>query len=132
MQRSRYKFNSFFVWSFLWATHTFTPKKLRLYITLGSCFSYNESRIKIIDKTARGKIFDYLRPKETFAYTIDRTYDITLIKIQFDGWFESSVHLWSKNNNMRKNFLLLQKTPLPSANISSFLLSSDSGIHTVF
>ena len=94
---------------------------------MGSCFSYNEPRIKIIDKTPSGENFDHLRPKRTFAYTTDRTYDIPLIEVQFGGWFESSVRLWPKNNNMRKNFLLS-----PSPSISSFSLSSDSGIHTVF
>ena len=99
---------------------------------MGSCFSYNEPRIKIIDKTPSGENFDHLRPKKTFTYTTDRTYDIPLIEVQFDGWFESSVCLWPKNNNMRKNFLLLQRIPPPSPTISSFSLSCDSGIHTVF
>ena len=43
---------------------------------MGSCFSYNEPRIKIIDKTPSGENFDHLRPKRTFTYTTDRTYDL--------------------------------------------------------
>ena len=99
---------------------------------MGSCFSSNEPRIKIIDEIPLGENFEYLRPKGTFTYTIDRTYDIPLIEIQFDVWFKSSVRLWPENNKMRKNFLLLQRAPTPSPSLSSFSLSTDSGIHTGF
>ena len=97
---------------------------------MGCCFSCNEPRIKIIDETPEGENFDYLRPKVTITYTIDRTYNIPLIELYFNGWFESCVRLWPKNNEMRPNFLLLERTPPPSPSISSF--SSESGIDTVF
>ena len=32
-----------------------------------------------------GENFDYLRPKGTITYTIDRTYNILLIELYFDG-----------------------------------------------
>ena len=97
---------------------------------MGCCFSCYEPRIKIIDKTPEGENFDYLRPKGTITYTIDKTYNIPLIELYFDGWFESGVHLWPKNNKMRSNFLLLERAPPPSPSISSF--SSEIEIDTVF
>ena len=63
---------------------------------MGCCFSCNEPRIKIIDETPEEENFDYLRPKGSITYAIDRTYNIPLIKLYFDGWFESSVRLWPK------------------------------------
>ena len=77
----------------------------------------------------RGK-FDYLRPKGTITYSINTTYNIPWIEINFDGWFESSVHFLPKNNKMMSNFLLLERTPPPSPRISSF--SSEIGIDTMF
>ena len=97
---------------------------------MGCCFSCNEPRIKIIREMPEGKNFDYLRQKGTITYTIDRTYNIPLIELYFDGCFESSVCLWPKNNKMRSNFLFLERTPPPSPSISSF--SSESGIDTIF
>ena len=55
--------------------------------------------------------------------------NILLIEINSKGWFENSVCLWPKNDRMRENFILLERTPAPSPSIS-FL--SDSGIDTVF
>ena len=57
-----------------------------------------------------GKDFDYLRPKRAITYSIDSTYNISLIEINFHGWFESCVCLWPKNNKMKSNFLLLERT----------------------
>ena len=98
---------------------------------MGCCFSCNEPRIEIIDEMPEGKEFDYLRPKRAITYSIDSTYNISLIEINFHGWFESCVCLWPKNNKMRSNFLLLERTPQPSPSISSFS-SSDAGVDTVF
>ena len=60
---------------------------------MGCCFSF--------DETSEGKHFNYSRPKGTSTYTIDRTYNAPLIELNFDGWFESSVRLWQKNNKAR-------------------------------
>ena len=93
------------------------------------CFSSNKPRIKILDETTQGKNFDYLRPEGTITYTIDRTYNIHLNEIQFDGWFESSIHLWPKDSRARENSFLLERTPPPLSSNSS---QSDSGVDTVF
>ena len=73
---------------------------------MSCCFSCNEPSIKIIGQTPEEENFDYLRPKGKTTYTIDRTYNISLTELYFEGWFESSVHLWPKDNKMRSNFLL--------------------------
>ena len=99
---------------------------------MGCCFSCNEPRIEIIDETPDRKDFDYLRPKRTVTYSIDSTYNISLIEVNFHDWFESCVRFWPKNNKMRSNFLLLERTPQPSPSISSFSSSDDAGIDTVF
>ena len=78
----------------------------------------------------QGKNFDYLRPRRTIIYSIDSTYNIHLIEINFDGWFKSCVCLWPKNSKMRSNFLLLERAPPPSPSPS--FSSSDTGDDTVF
>ena len=85
------------------------------------CFSFNKPKISIIDETSEGKFFDYLRSKGTIIYTIDRTYKVPLIELNFDGWFESNVRLWPKINKARSNFLLLERTPPVSPNIFFFI-----------
>ena len=98
---------------------------------MGCCFSSNEPKIKIIDVTPEGSSFDYLTPNGTITYSIDRTYNIPLIELDFDGWFERSICLWPKNISARSNFLLLERTPSLSPNISYF--PSESGVFdTVF
>ena len=96
---------------------------------MGICFSSSKPRIKIIDEAPPGEKLYYLKPEGTITYTIGRTYNIPMIEIQFDGWFESSVRLWPKDNRARSTFLLLERAPPPSSSISSL---SDSGVDTVF
>ena len=95
---------------------------------MGSCFS-KQPRVKIFDEIPKGERYDYLRPEGTIVYSIDRTYNIPMIQIIFDGWFQTSVRLWPKDNAARENFLLLERTPPISPSDSFF---SDSGIDTVF
>ena len=63
------------------------------YGFMGCCFLCKEPRIKIIDESPKGDNFDCLRRKGTSTYKIDRTYNIPLIELYFDGWFESSIRL---------------------------------------
>ena len=60
---------------------------------MSCCFSRNKPKIKIMYETSKGEHFNYLRPKGTITYSIDRTYNIPLIEVDFDVWFESSVCL---------------------------------------
>ena len=92
---------------------------------MGSCFSSNEPRIDIIDETPLGEKFWLFKAKGN-SYSIDKTYNIPLIEIDFAGCFESSVHIWPENNKMKTNFILLERTSPLSPSISLFLLSLDS------
>ena len=65
---------------------------------MGCCFSLKEPRIKISDQTAPGQKSNYLRPGRVINFTIDRKYNLPLIEIQLEGWFENSVRLWPKDN----------------------------------
>ena len=96
---------------------------------MGCCFLLKEPRIKIFDQTPPGENFDYLRPEVVINVTIDRKYNVSLTEIQFEGWFKNSVRLLPKDNKVRENFLLLERTPPPSPSISS---PSDSGNVTAF
>ena len=95
---------------------------------MGCCFSSNEPRTKMFDQTAPRENFNYLRPEGTITFIDDRKYNISLINIQFDEWFERSVCLSPKDNRQRENFLLLERAPPPTPSVSSF---SDSGVDTV-
>ena len=57
-------------------------------------FSTNKkSNIKIFDLTPPGDDFNYLRPEGMKTLSINRKYQVPLIKIRFDGWYENSIHL---------------------------------------
>ena len=79
--------------------------------------------------TLPGDDFKYLRPQATTTLSIDRKYNVPLIDIRFDGWYENSVRLWPKHSEQTEHFLLLEKTPLQTPSITS---SSDNGFDTVF
>ena len=78
-----------------------------------------------------GDDFDYLRPQGTITLSTDRKYNIPLVDIRFDGWYENSVRLWPKHTEQGNYFLLLQRTPLQTPSTSS-LSSDDSSFNTVF
>ena len=78
-----------------------------------------------------GDDFDYLRPQGTITLSTDRKYNIPLVDIRFDGWYENSVRLWPKHIEQGNYFLLLQRTPLQTPSTSS-LSSDDSSFNTVF
>ena len=60
---------------------------------MGCLFSRNEPKTKIFDLTPPGDDFDYLRPKGTITFAIDRKCNVPLIDIRFDGWYENSICL---------------------------------------
>ena len=51
---------------------------------MGCCFS-KEPRVKIFDEIPKSGRYDYLRPEGTIVYSINRTYNISIIQIIFDG-----------------------------------------------
>ena len=92
------------------------------------CTRSDESKIEIVDLTPPGAEFDYLRPNGTISFSFDRKYNIPVVEINFEGWYENSLHLWPYHTEQREHFLQLQRTQLqtPSNN------SDDSGYDTVF
>ena len=101
---------------------------------MGCCYSSFNKRpkIKIIDETPKGQEFNYLRPEGKITYSIDTTYDVTRVEIAFDGWYVSSVRLWPKSKKIRPHFLMLERTPPVSPQVS-FSSDDQSGIcDTVF
>ena len=68
-----------------------------------SCFSKDskltiideiKTIVKKIDEVLLGDVFNYLSPSGYNTYMIDTKYNVPLIEINFDGWFETSVRLW--------------------------------------
>ena len=114
---------------FMIVTDTYYQKEFILEKKLVVFFSNNEPKIKLFDVTPPGDDFEYLRPKGTITFSIDRKYNILLVDIRFDGWYENNVRLWPKHTEQREHFLLLQKTPLQTPSVSPL---SDSGFNTVF
>ena len=72
-----------------------------------------------------------MRPEGTITYSIDTTYDVPRVDIAFDGWYVNSDCLWPKSKKIRLHFLMLERTPSVSPQIS--FSSDESGIcDTVF
>ena len=93
------------------------------------CISISKDpKVKIIDHTPHGAVFNYLRPKGTISFSVDRKYNIPIVDISFKGWYENSVHLWPCHTEQREHFLQLQRTPLQTPSVNS----EDSGYNTVF
>ena len=106
-----------------------------------SCFSKDskltiideiKTIVKIIDEVPLGDVFNYLIPNSYNTYMIDTKYNVPLIEINFDGWFETSVRLWPKSKKARSKFILLERTPPRTPSVSSFSSIDDSGNDTVF
>ena len=88
---------------------------------MGCCFSRDRgSNIEITDEIESRKDFDYLRPKGKLIYKIDSVYDVPKTDILFEGWYPNSVRLWPRDNKARRHFLMLERTPPVSPQISSF------------
>ena len=95
---------------------------------MGCFFSSNEPKIEIVDLTPPGAEFDYLRQNGTISFSVDRKYNIPVVEINFEGWYENNVRLWPYHTKQRENFLQLQRIRLQTPSISS----DDSGYDTVF
>ena len=92
------------------------------------CTRSDGPKIKIVDLTPPGAEFDYLRPNGTISFSVNRKYNIPVVEINFEGWYENRVRFWPYHTEQRENFLQLQRTPLQTPSISS----DDSGYDTVF
>ena len=89
----------------------------------------DESKIKIIDCTSSSAAFGYLRPNGTISFSVDGKYNVPVVNISFEGWYEKSVRrLWPNHTEQRKHLLQLERTPLQTPSISS----DDNGYDTVF
>ena len=67
------------------------------------------AKIRIYECTPPGDDFDYMRPKCTVTFSIDRKYSIAVVNIRFDGWYENSVRLWPKHTEQREQFCYLRE-----------------------
>lgn len=77
---------------------------------MGCIFSKNnEPNIQIHDCIPQLDQFDYLRLHGTITVSLDRKYNITIVDIKFDGWFENSVRLWPNIVNRKSNFCCLKE-----------------------
>ena len=85
-----------------------------------SSFNTSKAKIKIIDEIPKGREFDYLRSEGKITYSI-----------AFDGWYVNSVRLRPKSKKVRSHFLMLERTPPVSPQIS-FTFDESSICDTVF
>ena len=72
---------------------------------MNCCFSLDGTRIKIIDLTAPWENYSYLKPKGIVTFSVDRKYNVILVDIELDGWFENIFHLWPKETKQREFFV---------------------------
>lgn len=82
------------------------------------------SKIKIINLAPSSAEFDYLRPSGTITFAVDEKYNIPILEIDFEGWYEISMCFCLYQTEYRVNILQLQGT---SSN-----RSGDRGYNTVF
>ena len=62
------------------------------------CSKFDEPKIKIYDCTLPGEDFEFLKPNGTITFRIDRKYNIPVVHIKFDGWYENgSSRPWQKH-----------------------------------
>ena len=87
---------------------------------MGCCYSSCNKRpkIRIIDETPKGHDFDQLKPEGKITHGIDETYDVPKIEIAFEGWYVNNVRHWPKDKKVRPHFLMLERTPHVSPQIS--------------
>lgn len=101
---------------------------------MGCIFSRNdEPNINIHDCILPSNESDYQRPHNTISVSSDRIYNIPIVDIRFDGWYENSIRLWPKHTEQREHFLLLARTALQTPGISGISSSDeDKDFDTVF
>ena len=88
---------------------------------MGCCFSSSRDKpIEVIDTIDPSKHFDYLKPSSKLFYKVDDIYNVLRIDVNFDGWYPNSVRLWPKDNSARQYFLMIERAPPTSPQLSYF------------
>ena len=75
-------------------------------------------KVEIVDDIPLGEQFNYLRPNGTITYKINEGYDVPKIEIAFEEWYVNSVRLWPKDKKVCEHFLMFERTPPVSPQIS--------------
>ena len=57
------------------------------------CSRGDKSKIKIIDLTPSSADLHYLRPSGTVTFSVDEKYNIPILEIDFEGWYEMNMSL---------------------------------------
>ena len=96
---------------------------------LSKCRMVKESNIEVLDFIAQGSRFSYLRSQGTTTVGIDNKWNIPVVGVNFEGWYEPTIHLWPKDNAQTENLLQLKRAPLPPPDVSSL---ESSGYDIVF
>ena len=60
---------------------------------LSKCRMVKESNIEVLDFIAQGSEFSYLRPQGTTTVGIDNKWNIPVVGVNFEGWYEPTIHL---------------------------------------
>ena len=68
------------------------------------CSRGGKSKIKIIDLTPSSADLHYLRPSGTVTFSVDEKYNIPILEIDFEGWYEISMCLWPYQTEHREKF----------------------------
>ena len=77
-------------------------------------YIFKDSNIELLDYTPPEAEYDYLRPRGTILIETYEKWKVPIIRFYFDGWSENAIRLWPQNNTQREQFLVLQRTSLPS------------------
>ena len=91
----------------------------------------DSSSFEVLDYSPPGTEYNYLKPRETITIEMDSKCTLPIIHFSFDGWLPNSVRLWPENSIQREKFLILERTPLSSPNVSSTSSDYESGYDIV-
>ena len=68
------------------------------------CSRGDKTKIKIINLTPSSADLHYLRPGGTITFIVDEKYNIPILEIDFEGWYEINMCLWPYQTKHRKFF----------------------------
>ena len=90
------------------------------------------TNIEVLDYTLQEAEYDYLRLRGTIIVETDEKFKVPVIRLEFDGWTPNFVRIWLESSVQRNEFLILERTPLPSLTTSYTSSGYSSGYDTVF